>query len=62
MLGMRINLEKGKMIPVGRVENLEELAPEFGWKIGALPPSYLGFPLGAQFKFVVVWDGVEERF
>lgn len=47
---------------MGKVENLEELAFEFGCKVGTLPLSYLGLPLGAPFKYVAVWDGIEERF
>ena len=30
--------------------------------MGSLPSTYLGVPLGAPFKSVVAWDGVEERF
>ena len=44
-----------------RMENVEELALKFGCKVGALPSSYLGGPLGAPFKSLVVWDGIEER-
>nr|CAN76350.1 hypothetical protein VITISV_025245 [Vitis vinifera] len=51
-----------ELIPVGMVENVEGLALEFGCKVGALPSSYLGLPLGALFRSVVAWDGVEERF
>ncbi|RVW76004.1 hypothetical protein CK203_052807 [Vitis vinifera] len=29
--------------------------------VGSLPSTYLGLPLGAPHKSVVVWDGVEER-
>ena len=35
-----------------------------GWlqhNVCALPSSYLGLPLGACFKDVVFWDGMEER-
>lgn len=46
---------------MGKVENLEELTQEFDCKIGALLSSYLSLPLGTQFKFVAVWDDVEER-
>ena len=60
--GLRINLDKSEILPVGKVENLEALALEFGCKVGRLPTSYLGLPLGAQHKSVAVWDGVEERF
>ena len=31
-----MNLEKSELIPVGRVENVEELAEEFGYKVGRL--------------------------
>ena len=47
-------MDKSEILPVGRVENLDDLALELGSKVGALPSSYLGLPLGAQFKFVVV--------
>ena len=60
--GLRINLEKSELIPVGRVENIDDLALDFGCKVGSLPSTYLGLPLGAPFKSVSVWDGVEERF
>ncbi|KAL6331818.1 hypothetical protein AAG906_020162 [Vitis piasezkii] len=60
--GLRINLDKSEILPVGRVENLENLALEAGCKVGRLPSSYLGIPLGANHKSVAVWDGVEERF
>ena len=61
--GLKANLEKSELIPIGRVENVEELADEFGYKVGNLPPStYLGMPLGAPFKYVGAWDGKEERF
>ena len=60
--GLIINLDKSEILPVGRVENLEVLALEAGCKVGRLPSSYLGLPLGAHHKSVVVWDGVEERF
>ena len=61
VLGLRINLEKSELIPVGRVENMDDLAWEFGCRLGSLPTTYLGMPLGAPFKLVTVWDGVEER-
>ena len=41
---------------------MEELADEFGYKVGNLPSIYLGMPLGAPFKSAVAWDGIEERF
>ncbi|KAJ9682243.1 hypothetical protein PVL29_018228 [Vitis rotundifolia] len=60
--GLRINLKKSELIPVGRVENMDDLAWDFGCRVGNLPTTYLGMPLGAPFKSITVWDGVEERF
>ncbi|RVX15999.1 hypothetical protein CK203_005829 [Vitis vinifera] len=57
MSRLRVNLEKSELILVRRVENLEELAQEFG----ACLSSYLGLPLGAQFKSLAIWNGIEER-
>ena len=34
---------------------------ELGCRIGSLPSSYLGLPLGVGHKAVIVWDSVEER-
>ena len=42
MAGLKINLAKSKIIPVGPVSNLAEMASELGCKIGSLPTSYLG--------------------
>ena len=57
--GLKINLNKSEIIPIGPVDNVEELAKELGCKF---PTSYLGLPLGAKHKAVGVWDSIEERF
>ena len=44
--GLRINLEKSVIMPVGPVENVDQLALELGCNVGALPTTYLGLPLG----------------
>ena len=62
MSGLKVNLDKSEIISVGRVENVEDLALKFGSKVSTLPSSNLGLPLGARFKELAVWDGVEERF
>ena len=59
--GLSINLNKSELLPMGRVENVEVLAFELGCKVGSLPSTYLGLPLGAPHKSVAVWDGVEKR-
>ena len=60
--GLKINLEKSELIPMGRVQVIEDLALELGCKVGGLPSCHLGLPLGGPFKSVAVWDGVEECF
>ncbi|RVW57097.1 Transposon TX1 uncharacterized 149 kDa protein [Vitis vinifera] len=60
--GLRMNLEKSELIPIGRVENVEELAEEFGYKMGRLPSTYLGMSLGAPFESAAAWDEIKERF
>ena len=57
---LSINLNKSEILLV-RVENVEVLASKLGCKVGSLPSTYLGLPLGAPHKSVAVWDGVEER-
>ena len=60
--GLKINLQKSKIIPIGGVEEVDRAATVFGCKVGNLPTNYLGLPLGASHKSCRVWDGVEERF
>ena len=60
--GLKANLEKSELIPVDKVENVEDLVDEFRYNVGNLPSTYLGMPLGAPFKSIGVWDGIEERF
>ncbi|RVW87919.1 DNA-repair protein XRCC1 [Vitis vinifera] len=41
-------------------ENAKLLAAELGCKVGSLPSTYLGLPLGASHKSVMVWNGVKD--
>ncbi|RVX15951.1 Auxilin-related protein 1 [Vitis vinifera] len=59
--GLKINLGKSEIIPVGEVDDIEELAVEIGCRVGCLSSQYLGLPLGAPNKASSVWDEVEER-
>ena len=60
--GLRINLNKSEIISVGSIAEADSLALDLGCKVGTLPSSYLGLPLGAPHNSVTVWDGIEERF
>ena len=59
--GLRINLTKSEVIPVGEVEEIEELVVELGCRVGSLPSQYLGLPLGVPNRAPYMWEGVEER-
>ena len=48
--GLKINLNKSEIIPLGRVDNVEVLAAELGYGVGSLPTMYLGLPLGSPHK------------
>ena len=56
-----INLDKSELILVGNVDNLNALAIGLGCRTCDLPSSYLGLPQGPSYKFVAIWDNVEER-
>ena len=43
------------------MDNLASLTAVLGYQTGQLPSTYLGLPLGAPHKFVVIWDVIEER-
>ena len=57
--GLRINLTKSEIIPVGEVVEIEELAVELGCRVGSLPSQYLGLPLRAPNRAPYMWEGVE---
>ncbi|RVW92919.1 putative ribonuclease H protein [Vitis vinifera] len=55
--GLRINLAKSEIIPVGEVVEVEELAVELGCRVGTLPSQYLGLPLGPQIERLIYGMG-----
>ena len=59
--GLKINLAKSEILPIGEVEEVDEMAMELGCRVGQLLAVYLGLPLGAPNKASSVWDGVEEK-
>uniref|UniRef100_A0A2N9HXJ9 Reverse transcriptase domain-containing protein n=1 Tax=Fagus sylvatica TaxID=28930 RepID=A0A2N9HXJ9_FAGSY len=59
--GLKINLSKSELVPVGPVPNVPELAGILGCSVASLPFTYLGLPLGASFKMKSIWAGVVER-
>ena len=59
--GLKINLGKSELVPIGMVHNLDFLLNVLGCKNGTLPMKYLGLPLGAKFKDKTIWNPILEK-
>ena len=59
--GLWVNMAKSKMVLVGVVQNITDLANSLCYHIGVLPLSYLGMPLGASYKAVAIWNPILEK-
>ena len=58
--GLRVNLDKSKLVAIGEVDNIGALANILGCSVAASPMKYLGLPLGATYKATSLWNGVIE--
>jgi hypothetical protein len=47
--GLKINLGKSELVPVGEVDNMDSLVDILGCSLGVLPMKYLGMPFGGWF-------------
>ena len=59
--GLKVNVLKSEMVPIGEVNNVHALAEILGCKIGTLPMTYLGIPLGASHKSPTIWSPILEK-
>jgi hypothetical protein len=59
--GLKVNLAKSSLIPVGNGVQVGRLADILGCEVASLPVKYLGLPLGASYKSTRIWDGVIEK-
>ena len=59
--GLRINLGKLELVPIGDVCNLVVLVGLLGCRHSSLPLKYLGLPLGAKFKESSIWNPILEK-
>ena len=50
MTGLKVNVVKSEMVPIGEINNVHVLVEILGCMVGALPMTYLGMPLGASYK------------
>ena len=61
MTGLKVNVQKIEMVPIGEVNDLYALAEILGCRVGSLPSSYLGMLLGASHKSPSVWNPILEK-
>ena len=61
IIGLKVNVGKSEIVPVGDVGNLNGLARILCYKVGTLPMRYLGMPLGAHYKDSSIWNPIIEK-
>ncbi|XP_050277959.1 uncharacterized protein LOC126719454 [Quercus robur] len=59
--GLKVNVLKSEMVPIGEVNNVHALAKILGCRIGTLPRTYLGMLLGASHKSLIIWNPILEK-
>ena len=59
--GLRFNGGKSEIVPMGDVGNLNVLARVLCCKVGSLPMTYLGMPLGAHYKDSSIWNPIIKK-
>ena len=50
-----------EMVPIGEVDNVHALVDILGSRVGSLPMSYIGKPLGAPYKSLSIWNPILEK-
>ena len=59
--GLKINLGKSELVPLGGVQNIKLLLNVLGCKQGTLPMKHLGLSLAAKFKDKTIWNLILEK-
>ena len=62
MSNLKINLQKGEIIPIRGTVDVDKAVAFFGCKVGKLHTTYLGLHLGVPHKSSRVRDVIEKRF
>ena len=60
-IGLKVNVGKSKIVPIGEVCNIQSLANILQCRVGSLPMIFLGMPLGTLYKTVSIWNLILER-
>ena len=59
--GLKINMGKSELFPMGVVPNIVDKVNVLGCKQGSFPMKYLGLPLGANVKDRFIWNPIIEK-
>lgn len=62
LTGLQVNTSKTLLYKVNELNCWKELMNLWNFKEGKLPDTYLGLPLGLNFKSKPVWQGLIEKF
>ena len=54
MIGLKVNVSKSEMVPIGEVNNVHTLARTLGYRAGSLTMIYLGMPFGVSHKSLFI--------
>ena len=60
--GLKVNVHKNEMVPLGEVDDVHALIEILGCRVGELPMSYLGMLLGASYNSPSIWNPILEKF
>ena len=61
IIGLKVNIGKSEIVPMGVVGSLNALASVLGCNIGRLLIVYLGMPFGAHFNDSLIWNPIIEK-
>ena len=61
MTGLKVNVQKSEMVPIGEVDDVHALAEILGSRVGTLPISYLGMPLGPSYNSRSIWNPILKK-
>ena len=61
MTGLKVNVQKSEIVPIGEIDDVHALAEILGCRVGTLPISYLGMPLGASHNSPSIWNPILEK-
>jgi len=56
--GLKVNLAKSLLVPIGNVDNVAKFATILSCGTYSLPMKYLGMPLGVCDKATSIWDDI----